>query len=465
MTLRTVQQYRDGLKDGRRVFYGGKRVADVTAHPELRSAIDHSALSYEISGSHPDLAVSKDAEDPYSMYYHVPRSADELITRGHLIEAGARLGAGTILLKEVGSDALFALLLTLSGESLEKATAYYQRCRDLDLALAVGQTDVKGDRSLHPHAQADPDLYVRIVDEDSDSITVRGAKTHTSYSANADEIVVLPTRAMDAADRDYAVAFAVPIDTPGLHIHVSPYLGAPRNEFDFPLSSRHKMVESLTVFEDVRVPRDRVFLARTVEEAGPLAMAFAGFHRFTSINYKLPLLDILIGSAILIAEANGIAKAGHVRDKLTELIVYTETVRSLAEMAAIRSRTHQTGVQMPDPLTANMARYHFGRGYRDAVATLIDLSGGLLVTGLGADDWAEPATRAVMEKYYAAAVPAERRLRLINLISDLTARDFGGYQSVLAVHGEGSLTAQELSISRSYDTDRAIRYVEALAGI
>ena len=43
----------------------------------------------------------------------------------------------------------------------ERVQTYYEYCRDNDLAIAVAQTDVKGDRGLKPSAQSDPDLYVQ----------------------------------------------------------------------------------------------------------------------------------------------------------------------------------------------------------------------------------------------------------------------------------------------------------------
>jgi 4-hydroxybutyryl-CoA dehydratase/vinylacetyl-CoA-Delta-isomerase len=460
MGVRSADDYRRGLADGRRDFYRGARVGDVLAHPELRSAVDHSALAFEIAGDRPDLAV----RDGASAFYHLPRSAEDLRMRGALIEEVSRRGAGTIVLKEVGSDALFALLGATEGADRERAKAFHQRCRDDDLALAVGQTDVKGHRALTPSAQHDPDLYLRVVDSDDESITVRGAKTHTSFSANADEIVVLPTRAMGPDDADYAVSFAVPIDTPGLSLYVSPYAAGQRNPFEFPLSSKHKLLESLTVFHDVRVPRDRVFLERRPERAAPLAIAFVNYHRFTAINYKLPL-DIMVGAAHLVAEANGIIKAGHVRDKIAKLIAWAETVRGLAELAAVRAREGAQGVWMPEPLAVNIAKYTFAHGFHDAVATLMDLAGGLLVTGPGGEDWENPEIRAVLEKYYSAAVPAEERLRILNFIGDLTARDYGGYQAVLATHAEGSLEAEKMQIARSYDPTSAVNYVRKLAGI
>lgn len=467
MGIRTPAEYIAGLKSPREVYYRGKRVQDVTADPELKVAVDHSALDYSIAQSHPHLAVYQDGGEQCSAFYRVPRSAEDLRLRGALIEQAATLGGGMIVLKEVGSDAMFALLRTTEGEEQEKARAWVDRVRREDLSVAVGQTDVKGDRRKGPSEQADPDLYVHIVDEDATSITVRGAKCHTSHSANADEIVVLPTRAMGPEDRDYAVSFSLPIGHPGLKLYVSPYGAgdAIRNSFEHPVSSKHKLLESLTVFDNVRVPKERVFLNRQVEKAGELAIAFVDYHRFTAVNYKLPLVDTLVGVAQLVAEMNGIARAGHVKDKITSLIAYAETVRGLGQLAWMRSKMGPTGIQQPDALAVNMAKYSFAHGYHHAISTVIDLAGGLLVTGPGAEDWNEPSIRKVLEKYYAAAAPAEARLKVLNLIADLTARDFGGYQSVLATHAEGSLEAEKMQIARSYDPTRARMLASNLAGL
>ena len=468
MAIRTSDEYRSGLLDGRRVHFQGRRVESVLADPVLRKCVEHSAIAFDIAEDPQlrELAVEVEDGERFSAFYRLPRCARDLERRAELIEATAARGGTVIVLKEVGSDALFGLMRTLDGAGYEHARELYERCRREDLAVAVAQTDVKGDRSLAPHQQADPDLYLRVVDEDADSITVRGAKCHTSFSINADELIVLPTRAMSTADRDYAVAFAVPIDTEGLELYASPYGSAPlEGDFEFPVSSKHKLPETLTVFNDVVVPKERVFVLREPEKAGPLALGFVGYHRFTAINYKLPLLDAFVGSAMLAAEMNGIARAGHVRDKIAQLVSYAETVRGLGALAVLRSVPDERGIQCPDPLAVNMAKYTFANGYAQAVAHVIDIAGGLLVTGPGERDWGDRATRAVLEKYYAAAAPAEPRLRLLHLIADLTARDFGGYQAVLAAHAEGSLEAEKLQILRSYDSARAKRYVRSLANL
>ena len=90
----------------------------------------------------------------------------------------------------------------------------------------------------------------------------------------------------------------MPPDTPGLSMYVSPVLGGgERHPWEYPVSSQHKMLETLTVFDDVFVPWERVFCFRRPELAGPIALAFVEYHRFTAISYKLPLLDALVGAA------------------------------------------------------------------------------------------------------------------------------------------------------------------------
>lgn len=477
MGLRTPQQYVDSLKDGRTVFYRGEQVPDVTAHPIIKKAVHHASIDFEMAEdpAYRDLAVVAEGAEQYSRYYKIPASTDDLLKRSQLIEAATALGKTlVVLVKEIGTDALFALHRVsrqvdqqYETDYLRRVEAFYRHCRDNDLAVSVAQTDVKGDRSAGPRNQPDPDMYTRIVERRPDGIVVRGAKLHTSCTTNVNELIVLPTRALGEGDQDYALAFAIPVDTPGLKLVASPYGGSPKSEFDAPLSAEHKMMETITIFDDVFVPWERVFMAGEHDFAGPLALGFVEYHRFTAVSYKLPLVDALVGSALLMAEMNGIAKAAHVRDKLIWLISYAETVRALTEMAAIRGRGDEHGIFAPDALTTNMAKYHFAHHYHEALQHVQDVAGGMLVTGPGVEDFASPETGALLRKYLAgrAGVDGEARTRAMNMVSDLTTGEFGGYHAVLAIHAEGSLEAEKLMISRAYDGKRTLEYAKRLAGL
>jgi 4-hydroxybutyryl-CoA dehydratase/vinylacetyl-CoA-Delta-isomerase len=477
MGLRTPQQYIDSVRDDRTVYYRGERVADVTTHPVIKKAVHHAALDFEMAEDpqYRDLSIVEEAGDTYSRYFKIPTSTDDLLKRSQLIEAATALGKTlVVLVKEIGTDALFALHRVsrqvdqkYETDYLKRVQAFYKHCRDNDLAISVAQTDTKGDRSAGPLSQAHPDYYTRIVERRPDGIVVRGAKIHTSCTTNVNEIIVLPTRAMSEADKDYAVAFAIPVNTPGVKLVASPYGGSAKSEFDAPLSADRKMMETITIFDDVFVPIDRVFLAGEHDFAGAMALGFVEYHRFTAVSYKLPLVDALIGSALLMADINGISKAAHVRDKMIWLISYAETLRALTEMAAIRGKADEHGIFAPDALTTNMAKYHFAHHYHEALQHVQDIAGGMLVTGPGVEDFASPETGDLLRKYLGgrAGIDGEVRTRAMNMVSDLTTGDFGGYHAVLAIHAEGSLEAEKLMISRAYDSRRTLEYAKQLAGI
>lgn len=469
-TLRTAEQYRESLRDGRRVYYRGKRVEDVTTHSVLRVCVDHAALDYEMAEDprFRELAVT---EEGYSRYFTIPANAEDLLKRSALIEAATREGRTlVVLIKEIGTDALFALSTLserLGDPYVGRIRAFYEHCRDNDLAMAVAQTDVKGDRGLRPKDKPNLNAYVRVVERRDEGIVVSGAKAHTSVSVNANELFVLPTRALGEGEEAYAVAFAVPVDTEGLRLVASPYLAAKgKSPFEYPISAERKMAETATIFEDVFVPWERVFLCGETDIAGELARSFVEFHRFTAISYKLPLVDALVGAALLAARVNGLGRAAHAREKLAWLICYAETLRALTHQAARRCKV-VSGTAIPDTLLVNVAKLQFAQGLHRAFQHVQDLAGGLLVTYPGVEDVEHPEYGEALRRYFSGAdgVDGAERLRVLNLISDLTTGEYGGYQAVLAIHAEGSLEAEKLTILAQYPRQEAIEYARWLAGL
>ena len=477
MPLRSTDEFLQSLRDHRRVFYRGQVVPDVTAHPHLGRAANHVAVDFRLAHSRPvdPLLVDRDVPDrPTSRYFTIPRNTDDLLRRRDLIEHVTREAHSFVpLIKEIGTDALFALMIVTAQLDRALGTSYharvqacYARCRDEDLAIAVAQTDAKGDRSRRPADQPHPDVYVRRVRETPDGIIVRGAKAHTTNAVFANEIIVVPTRAMTEADSDYAVAFAIPANAPGITMVASPRGFSATSVFDNPLSSQYSLTESLTIFDDVFVPWERVFLCGEWRYAGVLAKAFVEFHRFTAVAYKTPLLELLLGSAALIADYHGLLGAAHVRDKLARLIMYLHTGRGLTTAAACECRVAED-IAVPNPVMTNAAKYHFARGYHDAVRDVQDLAGGLVVTGPAEEDWTTPEVRALIEPYLGgrAGIGAEDRLRVTNLIRDLVASDLGGYLEVLAIHAEGSLETQKLTVLMDYDLGPLKQIAAHAAGI
>ncbi|MEN3284546.1 MAG: 4-hydroxybutyryl-CoA dehydratase / vinylacetyl-CoA-Delta-isomerase [Solirubrobacteraceae bacterium] len=474
MGLRTASAYRESVRDGRRLIYRGQEVEDVTAHRSLRRTIDHASALFDHPSEGPhDLWTFWDSglDEEVSAYFKRPTDAAGLRHRGDLIEETTRRARSTLnIIKAVGTDALLGLEQVAPRVDAEHGTDYARRVREFrehcareDLAMALAATDAKGDRSLPPSAQADPDLHLRVVSRDSQGIVVRGAKLHTTAAPSANELICIPCRAMSEDDAEYALAFAVPLNASGLTMISHPLVDGAAAEH--PVSSRNIEVETLTIFDDVHIPSDRVFLCGEHQYAGAVATAFANFHRYTAISYKPPFVDLLIGAAALAADQLGITNASATRDKLARLIVYGELIRTTRLAAAERCTIDElSGLAIPDPVATNAGKYHFASGFHEAVALVQDLAGGLVVTAPGIEDLEHREFGASVEKYLAgrAGVGGRERWELVQLIRDLTASEFGGYNYVVTLHGEGSLGAQLVQSLRTYDVERCVREVRSI---
>lgn len=472
--VKTPADYYAALSDGRRVVYRGQVVPNVVEHAVLGRAVRHAAVDFAMTmdPAYRSLAVVE-ADEPYSRFYYAPQNADDLRRRRDLIAVGTQLGGTVVpLIHEIGSDALFGLLSVTSAMDQARGTSYLPRvqrfleeARREDWALAVAQTDAKGDRMKRPHQQDRPDAYLRIVDRSDAGIVVSGMKLHTSVSINAERLIVLPTREMTEPDADYAVSFAVPLNAPGLTLIASPYLDGVSNAREHPLSYTHKMVETMTVFNRVFVPWSDVFLAGEWEWAGPLARAFVEFHRFTAVSYKLPLLTAMVGVAAQLARLNGIEGARHVRESMAQLVIYETTVRGLLEAAAAKGHLVNPGVFRPDPSLTNTAKYQFAIGLHRAVQQVQDVAGGALVTAPSAEDLEHPEWGPLLANYFTGAEGTGlERLKMLYLAQDLVASELAAYHQVLAVHAEGSIEAEKMTIVQNYPLKEAMQEAARLAG-
>ena len=478
MSLRNSDEYIQSLRDGREVYIHGERVTDITEHPAIRKAIDHGALDYELD-KRPELREllitrSTTTGNEIRRYFELPRSPDDLLRRRELIETTTRHGNGTILfMKEIGTDALNALNMITYLIDKKKGTGYYERVaqyrqylEENDLSMSGAVTDVKGDRSLRPSEQEMPYYYLKVVDRSNDGIVVKGAKVHTTSAPITNEIIVIPTRAMAEKDRDYCISFGIPVNTEGVKIISRPER-SDLNWFDYPISSRHANLHAMTIFENVFVPKERVFMDGEWEFTGPLANCFATWHRFTGIAYKSPFADLLIGSAQLIADYNGVPTASHILDRITDMIIYAVTIRTFGKGAAGECVISESGVAYPNPLLCNIGKHFFANNYHACIKALQEVAGGLVVTGPTEADCMNPATREYIERYLGGkkGVAAVDRLKVMKLIRDLTATEFAGEWMVGTIHGEGSLQAQKMSTYRDYDVAKCVDYVKELLRI
>lgn len=463
MALRTPEQYLESLRDGRRVYMNGQRIEDVTSAPVFKEAALHLALSFRMShdpeARHHVLATCPETGEEIAAFYLLPRSPEDLLKRREAIYQVSRYGEGYIpFIKEIGTDAIFALRMIAPQVDRKYGTQYAERVKKYhhyaqaqDLALAGAVTDPKGDRRLRPHEQKNPDVFLRVVDRREDGIVVRGAKCHITSSPLANELLVLPTRNMTEEDADYAVAFAIPVDTPGVTLIANPEHWS-NDAFERPMSAKHPIIHAMILFDDVFVPWDRVFLCGEWEFAGPLALSFASWHRFTGLCYKGPVAELMLGAAALIADFNGVGGSSVVRSKLRELVIYIENIYTYSKLACYECQVVE-GIAWPNPLHCNIGKYLFADNYHLMIKHLQELTGGIGGTCPSVADYRLPELHEALDSYLCGreGIETEQRIRLVKLIRDLTSTCDAGVHMFGTVHGEGTLEAQRMMILREFD--------------
>ena len=467
MSLMTAEEYRESLRDGRQNYVRGELVADVTSHPYFAVPIETALRDYDYADPlrGPARVYETDSGEQAHLLYQVPRTQDDLLRRVEMMRHSSILAgtSGVYMALMNARDALSAINPAYAA-NVERIYAY---ARDNDLRAVEAITDAKGDRSRRPLDQDDPDLFTRIVERRDDGIVVRGSKLHITAAALAHEIVVMPTKAMGPGEEDYAVSFSIPVNTPGVKIINQSYAMEGASTFDYPISGRESMPEGFIVFDDVFVPWDRVFLAGETSLAGTFANALGLWERIGGLVAMTESSKLLVGVAQLLAEYHGIARAGHVQEKITEIIFYAEMLRMALENALANFQTTADGMVYPSPLEVNVGKYFGASNYHAMIRNIHDISGGIVVTLPSEADLRSEETGRYLEKYLHTKpeVAVEDRMRLINLIRDLTADSYGGWELVTTLQAGGGLAAQKIVTYRTYDLEEAKQAAREAAGI
>lgn len=481
MALKTAEEYLASLRKlNLKVYLFGEQVRDFVDHPIIRPSINSVAKSYELARDerYQDLmtATSSLSGDLINRFTHLHQSTGDLVRKVKMLRL---LGQKTAACFQrcVGMDAINALDSVTFEMDRKLGTEYHQRFRrfvkyiqENDLVVDGAMTDPKGDRSLRPSQQADPDMYVRVVRESPDGIVVRGAKVHQTGALNSHEICVMPTIAMTEADKDYAVSFAVPSDTPGIiYIYGRQSCDTRKlegSELDVG-NARYGGQEALVVFEDVFVPRERVFMCREYQFSGDLVERFAGYHRQSYGGCKVGVGDVLIGAAAQLAEYNGAARASHIKDKLIEMTHLNETLYSCGIACSCQGRRTASGTYLIDLLLANVCKLNVTRFPYEIARLAEDIAGGLMVTMPSEKDLRHPEIGRYVEKYMKGVdgVPAEHRMRMLRLVENLTLGCAAvGYRTE-SMHGAGSPQAQRIMISRQANLEHKKQLARVIAGI
>ncbi len=450
-------------------YIEGEKTDCPVDHPLVRPSTNAIAMTYNLVDSTDNEALmtakSHLTGNRINRFSHIQQNVDDLLLK---VKMQRLMGQKTASCFQrcAGLDCLNSVYAVTHDIDKDKGTAYHKRfveflvkVQEEDLVVAAAMTDPKGDRSLSPGQQPDPDQFLRIVDETDEGIVVRGAKFHITGCTNSHYIMFMPTRAMRAEDKNFAVVGAVPMDADGVKIIFGRQSAdTRRSEFNGADAGNVKFggCEGIVIFDDVFVPKEHIFMKREYQYAQQLIELFASLHRVSYGGCKVGVGDVLIGATALIAEVQGTAKASHVRDKIVEMIHLNETLHAGGLAASVNGTLHASGACHVDFLLANVCKQNVTRFPFEIARLAQDITGGIIGTMPSVSTLKNKDIGPIVRKYMETSeqYAAEDRMKLVRLIENLTMG--GGAVSYLteSVHGAGSPQAQRIMIQRIAPVER-----------
>lgn len=480
--MKTREEYIESLKKlNLEVYLLGEKVEDPTEHPIIKPSMNSVAMTYELAQQpeYEDLmtVTSSLNGEKINRFTHLHQSTDDLVKK---VKMQRLLGQKTASCFQrcVGLDAANAVFSTTyecdeaHGTNYhENFKKYWDRIQREDLVVDGAMTDPKGDRALSPSQQADPDMYLRVVERREDGIVVRGSKAHQTGIINSHEVIVMPTIAMRPEDKDYAVAFALPADAEGIFmIYGRQSCDTRKLEPNADIDVGNKNFgghEALMIFDDVFVPNDLIFMNGETDFAGMLVERFASYHRQSYGGCKVGVGDVLIGATALAADYNGVPKASHIKDKIIEMNHLNESLYSCGIACSCEGCATKAGNYYVDTLLANVCKQNVTRMPYEITRLAEDIAGGLMVTMPSQQDFDNEKLKPYIEKYLkgTADVPTEDRMRILRLIENITLGTAAvGYRTE-SMHGAGSPQAQRIMIGRQANVEHKKELAKEIAGI
>lgn len=481
VTIKTGKEYVESLRKRKmKVYLFGEEIKNPVDHPVIKPSINSVSVTYDMAHDvrYKNLATATShlTGDKINRFTHIHQNTEDLVKKVKLLRLLGQK-TGTCFQRCVGMDALNTLSTVtyemdqkLGTEFHKRFTEFLRHVQRNDLVCCGAMTDPKGNRSLAPSQQADPDLHLRIVEERSDGIVVRGSKVHQTGAVNSHEVIVMPTRTMGEKDKDYAVSFAIPSDAEGI-VYVYGRQSCDKRKLEGGQMDvgnvKYGGQEAMIIFDDVFVPQERIFMAREHEFTLPLVERFGAYHRQSYGGCKAGVGDVLIGAAATIAEYNGVQNASHIRDKLVEMNHLNETLYACGIACSAEGHKTASGTCLVNILLANICKQNVTRFPYEIVRLAEDVAGGLMVTAPSEWDLKNPVVGKYVDKYLRGVeeTPTESRLRMFRLIENIsTGLGAVGYRTE-SMHGAGSPQAQRIMIEREVDIHSKKKLAKILAGI
>ena len=467
MSARNGAEYLEGLRHSNaEIWRGDERIADVTAHPALRGCAQSIAHLYDMQHD-ADLRdemtyPSPTTGNPVGLSFLTPRTHEDLERRSRMMFHWSRFSGGMLgrssdyINVEIMAAASAADFYSQNDSRFgQNARNYYEYARENDLCLTHTLINPQSNRALTASGHPSADVALRIVDENTDGIVVRGARILATLGPLADEIMVFPSTVLKAAadTATFAFAFTIPCGTSGMKMICREALAYGESRVDHPLSSRFEEMDTIVVFDDVLVPWDRVFLksdpnlcSRHFPETGCLA------HMAQQVVIKnICKSEFVLGIACSVAEALGSTEFQHVQEKIAECMINLEIMKACLRASEVDAQIDKWGVMRPDSAPLDAARNVFPKMYPRMIEILQLLSASSLMMIPPDSALKSPIAEDIDRYLHVANRDARDRIKLFRLAWDMACSGFAGRQVLYERFFFGDPIRMMSLLYRTYD--------------
>lgn len=459
------------------VYLFGNKIKEPVDHDMIRPSINAIAKTYDLAVSDPELAsvISPFTGERISRFLHICTSSKDLVLQNKMQRKLGQL-TGTCFQRCVGMDAFNSLYSVTFEMDERNGTNYHQKLisfltlmHKYNFVLGGAMTDVKGDRSLGPSQQVDPDMFVHVTKRTSKGVYISGAKAHQTGCINSHWLMIMPTMRLLEEDKQYAIVGAVPVSSKGITYIYGRQSCDTRSMEEGSIDVGNKEFggqEAMVIFENVFIENKNIFMDGEYDFAAMLVERFTTYHR-RSYVCKSGVGDVLIGAAASIAEFNGVEKSSHIKDKLVQMSHLNETIYATGIASSYQGFKTKSGCFQCDDMLSNVCKHHVTKLPFEVSQIAQDLAGGFVTTLPSEQDLNHPKIGKLLHKYLRgnSKFSYEERIRILRLIENMTmGRNAVGYLTE-SVHGAGSPQAQRIQIGRMMQLEYKKRLAKILAGI
>ncbi|WP_116045922.1 4-hydroxyphenylacetate 3-hydroxylase family protein [Amycolatopsis palatopharyngis] len=476
--IRTGEQYRESLRDGREIWINGEQVGDVTTHPAFKPLVDIRARVYDMAHE-PATQDVMSYVDPgtgkrNAVAQKPPRDLDDWHAKRAATDAVLSDIGGVVT--RIGDETIGEMWSLIDGQDVldeidptfsANVKRHIEQACFADPFHVSANTDPKGDRSKTPDEQ-DPDMLLHVVRETDRGIVVRGAKYETA-AAYSNQAFTKPTIANWGNDAlsDYAVGFILDMGSPGLKYICRTGFAGRAPAADYPLANRFDEVDTLVIFDDVEIPWENVLFYRHTRAATFIRATLHRYSAFAFVQRNLRLADLMIGAALWNVKQTGLERQPAVQEKLSTLACYREGINAHLTGAIATAETSPGGLLMPNQSLLYTGRILACSQLHEMMHLARELCGGQICITPDKASFEHPATKPWLDKYYSINEHwvAEDRRKLLAYARDLLNSDYAGHRLTFQLFAQSPPFAHLAAVYRNFDWDGPLDLVRYAAGL